>query len=123
MGNSAVTIAGILKADGLNSVSQVGFRLHPLRTSRLWLVVETAPCQLHQSAPPADIHDDVFEKGNDFPFLCDWLRLYWSPFFRNSFSRVNFPTRRSSFSILSLRAPSSVGSLLNLPRLYCFFQW
>jgi hypothetical protein len=32
------------------------------------------------------------------------------------------PSRRSSFSILSRRAASSVGSLLNLPRLYCLFQ-
>ncbi len=69
MGNTSVAIAGILKADGLDLVSQVGLRLHPLRTLRLWLVVWTAPGQLHQSAPPADIPDDVFERGDDFPFL------------------------------------------------------
>ena len=55
--------------------------------------------------------------------LWDWLRLFLSSLFRNSSSRVSLPTSRSSFSILSLRAASSIGSLSNLPRLYYFFQW
>ncbi|MFC1937097.1 hypothetical protein ACFLWY_00895 [Chloroflexota bacterium] len=28
----------------------------------------------------ADILDDAFKRGDDFPFLWDWLRLCWSPF-------------------------------------------
>ena len=45
--------------------------------------------------------------------IWDWLMLSCKPLFKNSFSKVSRPTSRSSFSILSFRAASSVGSLNN----------
>ena len=66
MGNPAVAVAGRLKTDGLNFASKVSLSLHPVRALRLLPVVETAPGQFHQSMPPADRPDDVFERGRGY---------------------------------------------------------
>jgi hypothetical protein len=123
MGNPAIAVAGKLKADGLNTIHQVSLCFHPLGTPGFGFVVESAPWKVHKPTPPLDTVEEVFPPRDDFPFVPEWLMLFCNPFFRNSFSRVSLPTRRSSFSTLSFNAASSVGSLLNLPRLYCLFQW
>lgn len=59
-------------------------------------MVETTPSKVHQSAPPPDIAQQVFEVGDDFPFLPDRMTLCCKPFFKNSFPSVSPPTNRSS---------------------------
>ncbi len=53
-GNSAVTVAGKLKADGFNAVSQVSLCFHPVGTLGFWSIVETAPSQIHKSTSLPD---------------------------------------------------------------------
>ncbi|GAH89426.1 unnamed protein product, partial [marine sediment metagenome] len=46
-GNPAVTVAGKLKADSFNAVSQVSLRFHLVRTFAFAPVVESAPGNIH----------------------------------------------------------------------------
>jgi len=110
-----------LQANGLYTILKLSFLFEPPRA--LDLVVETAPGLLHQLASPSDTAQQPSPLHDDLPFLPPWARLFYNSLLRNSFSTVNFPTNRSSFSTLSLRATSSLGSVLNLPRTYRRFQW
>src|SRR4030042_1036579 len=116
----AVAISRQLDADGFYSVQYVcpfflfqgiGYRLVVIATSG----------KAHKLASPGNCFELV--PLDEFPFLLWWLTLFCNAFFKNSFSRVSFPTSRSNCSTLSCRAASLMGSLLSLPRLYCFFQW
>ena len=81
----------------------------------------TFPLQLLGDRPDGNAETSPYPDG--LSFLWDPLRLCCQPLSNPSFSRLSLPTSRSSFYTLSRTTPSWPGLSLNLPRLYCLFQW
>jgi len=88
---SAIPIAGKLQTD----IANAGFQAL-IRSFFFILVVKTPPGQIHQFTPPLNAFDKGAILGNELSLFSVCFRLLHTSFFKNSFSRVTLPSRRSS---------------------------
>jgi len=120
--NPLVAIAGKLQTDGFNPFLE---SLLPILFCRRFLlrgIIETASWKIHELTPPLDFLEPVEANEKEFSLLSAFSRVCVKAFLRSPFSRVSWPTNRSSFTMRSAKAASRVGSLPNFPRAYCVFQ-
>lgn len=118
----SIAIAREFQTEGFNPSlkSLLLFFLRGLLLSR-W-IIEAASGKIHELTPLLDSFEPVEGMEKQFSLLSTLSRVCCKAFFKSSFSRASWPTRRSSFSTRSARVAPRVGSLPNFPRAYCLFR-
>jgi len=115
--NPSVSVTGKLQAD----ITDAGFQ-NRIGRFLLPLMVKASPGQIHQCTSPLNAFDKGAVFGNELSFFSVRLRLFLTALFKNSFSRVTLPSRRSSSRTLAASSASLDGSDVSFPSAYCFFQ-
>jgi hypothetical protein len=118
----SIAIAREFQTEGFNPSLESLLLILFSRRFLLRGIIEATSRKIHELTPPLDSFEPGEVTEKEFSLVSAFSRVCFKAFFKSSFSRVSWPSSRSSCSTRSARAASRVGSLPNLPRAYCLFQ-